>query len=416
MELKVTAPLYGGMSLARDGEVFFVKGAIPGERVEARLLEKKRDYSVMTAVEIVEASPDRQAAPCPVYGECGGCHYQHIRYDRQVEMKQEIICDCLRRLGRMEGVVFEDAICGAPFHYRRRAQFKAGSGRIGFYRENSHDIVEFAECLLLHEKLNQACNSLRKIDMPPEVRELTITAGADVIIYIPAQDIPRHFLQRLVGEGIAAGVVTGDGESVGRDFTEFPLGSMTYTVSARSFMQSNWELNVRLAEQIRLLLSDGNVGTEEDDGTPARKKAARMPGLLDIYGGAGNFSLILSPLFRKITVVEENPFSVQDGMRNRKINDTDNIRFIESTAEDARIRGTFNTVIVDPPRIGLTTRAMTKLQKMAPERIVYVSCNPATLARDAAKLAGMYELRSVRLVDMFPQTFHCEILCDFRLK
>jgi 23S rRNA (uracil1939-C5)-methyltransferase len=218
----------------------------------------------------------------------------------------------------------------------------------------------------------------------------------------------------LIEKQIVDGVVAGSGESAGKLFTEFSLGSLKYTVSAQSFFQRNWALNDRSSDLLAEAMSQDlshNV-TEEIPATRPPKQGA----LLDIFGGAGNFSLPLSHLFRKITVIEENRFSIEDGLRNRELNDIKNIRFVESTAEDMSVRGNYDVIIIDPPRIGLTNQAIKKIIQLAPKTLFYVSCNPATLSRDAAKLGDMYNIESVRLVDMFPQTYHCEIFCHFSLK
>ncbi|MEE9523502.1 MAG: class I SAM-dependent RNA methyltransferase [Thermodesulfovibrionales bacterium] len=414
MELKVLSPLYGGMSLAKNDRVFFVKGAIPDETVEARVIEKKRDYSVTQVTDVIESSPYRQSPPCPVFGECGGCHYQHVTYERQLSMKQEIICDCLKRIGKLEGINFEDAVYGDQFNYRYRAQFKIQNGRIGFYRENSHEIVQFKECLLLDHALNETLNKLKQIDIPASVSEITLTAGNEIIAYIPSKDVPRNFLLKLIEKQIVGGIVAGNGESAGKLFTEFSLGPLKYTVSAQSFFQSNWALNDRSSDLIAEAINQDLLHSTEEENSATRP--SKHGALLDVFGGAGNFSLPLSQLFRKITVVEENRFSIEDGLRNKELNEIKNIRFVESTAEAMSARGNYDVVIIDPPRIGLSNQAMEKIMQLAPKALFYVSCNPATLSRDAAKLGDMYNIESIRLVDMFPQTYHCEIFCHFSLK
>ncbi|GBE00239.1 23S rRNA (uracil-C(5))-methyltransferase RlmCD [bacterium BMS3Abin07] len=415
MELKVLSPLYGGMSLARDDKVFFVKGAIPDETVDAQIIEKKRDYYITRATSIIEPSPYRQSPPCPVFGLCGGCHYQHIAYEKQLSMKQEILCDCLRRIGKFDEVNLEKAIHGDQFNYRYRAQFKIQNGRIGFFMENSHEVVEFKKCLLLDPVLNNTLEILKHIDIPPGITEITLTAGDEIIAYIPSGNVSRDFLLSMIEKQVVSGVIAGNGESAGIKSTEFRLGALRYTVSAQSFFQSNWALNDRLSDLIAEILGpQQTLNGDKRDTDIARP--AKYGSLLDIYGGAGNFSLPISNMFKKVTVIEENPFSIEDGIRNAELDGVQNMHFIQSTAEEIKVRGKFDVIIIDPPRIGLTAQIMKKLMELAPEQLLYISCNPATLSRDAAKLRDMYNLDYIRLIDMFPQTFHCEIFCRFRLK
>ncbi len=413
MELKILNPLYGGMGLARDDQVFFVKGAIPHETVEAEIIEKKRDYSITRVTDIIEPSPYRQDPPCPVYGECGGCHYQHIIYERQLSMKQEIICDCLKRIGKLETVNFEEPVHGDQFRYRYRAQFKIQNGVIGFFKENSHEIVPFQECLLLDDTLNEALIRLKRIDIHPSISEVTVTSGDNLIAYLPSKNVPREFLLKLIEMNVFDGVIAGNGETAGKTSTELSLGAYRYVISANSFLQSNWALNDRLSDLITDLLS-ASIG--DDLTVENRHRPFKYGSLLDVYGGSGNFSIALSHLFKKISVIEENPCSIADGKTNIELNDIQNIKFIHATAEDMKVRGNFDVTLVDPPRIGLTKKAIKKILELAPQQLIYVSCNPATLARDASKLGNLYEIDSVRLVDMFPQTYHCEILCHFKIR
>ncbi len=415
MHLKVLTPLYGGMGLARDDQIFFVKGSIPDETVEAEIIEKKRDYSITRVTEVIEPSPYRTDPPCPVYGVCGGCHYQHVIYERQLSMKQEIICDCFKRIGKFETINFEEAIHGDQFRYRYRAQFKIQDGKVGFFKENSHQLIEFSDCLLLDDSINEVLGKLRSIDIPRSVTEITVTSGGDsVIAFIPAQGVPRDFLLKLIEMDIVSGVLSGNGEIAGKPYVELSLGEYRYVVSPDSFFQNNWALNDRLTD---LITDIASRGLEDSGDIPQdRKNINKYGSLLDVYGGAGNFSIPLSPLFKKINVVEENSSSIRDGKMNSEINDIKNIRFTESTAEDMKIRGNIDIAIVDPPRIGLTKKAINKIMEIAPAQLMYISCNPATLARDAAKLSNMYRIESVRLVDMFPQTYHCEIFCHFHIK
>jgi len=411
--LKVTLPLYGGMSLARENITYFVKGAIPNETVEARILEKKRDYTLAETISLVHPSPYRIDPPCPVFGTCGGCHYQFIDYEKQLIMKQEIICDCLKRIGKLDDIPFDEALHGDTYGYRYRAQFKVVDGLIGFYRENSHEIVTFDSCLLLTARLNDVYRRLKSINIPAYVKDITVTAGDHIIAHIGGQTNDLSFGNLLVAEGIVDGYTSDQGISGGIMHAEFSLGDLRYTLSTLGFVQSNWQMNNALSEI--LSKSVHSILDNETDATttPSKHKLAR---LIDIYGGAGNFSLPLSTYFKEIIVVEENEHSINDGIRNAELNSISNIRFLHTSAEDLKFSGKATAVIVDPPRIGLTNRTIDKILKLQPQHLFYISCNPATFSRDASKLTEMFELHSVRFIDMFPQTYHCEIFSRFHLK
>jgi len=412
--LKVIAPLYGGMGLAREDGTYFVKGAIPEETVEARVVEKKRDYRVAETVSLVESSPFRIDPPCPVFGQCGGCHYQYIEYDKQLIMKQEIICDCLKRIGKQSDIPFEDGLFGEPFRYRKRAQFKIVNGLIGFFRENSHEIIQFNECLLLCDELNNAYKHLRNVDLPPGIRDITFTSGDSVVAHFGGNNINESFCEMLLADNIIHGYTTDDGKMNGVEYSRFPIGNLQYTASSQGFLQSNWGLNIKLAELIYESCTSIIAGNEmSEHGNMSKGKMKR---LIDIFGGAGNFSLSLSPLFKEILIIEENEHSIIDGIRNTELNNIRNIEFHHSKSDDFRFPGTASAVIVDPPRVGMTNRTIERIRKLAPQHIFYISCNPATFSRDILKLNDMYNLSTVRLIDMFPQTYHCEIFSRFELK
>lgn len=412
--LKVIAPLYGGMSLAREDGTYFVKGAIPEETVEARIVEKKRDYTLAETISLVHSSAFRVEPPCPVFGQCGGCHYQYIDYSKQLVLKQEILCDCLKRIGKQVEIPFDDAFSGAPFKYRRRAQFKVNNGLVGFFRESSHEIVQFNECLLLCDELNNVYRRLRSIPLPSGIKDITLIAGENVVAHFGGLGVDKSFCEKLLDDGVIAGYTTDAGEGNGVKYAHFTLNNLQYTSSPLAFVQSNWGLNGVLSSLIKTECE--SLLQVSDDHEKKRGFQGKLNRLLDIYGGAGNLSLSLSPLFKEILIVEENEYSVRDGKRNAELNNFRNIRFQQSSSEDFRFSGSASAVIVDPPRIGLTNRTIDRIRKIGPKHLFYLSCNPATFSRDVSKLSDMYRLTTVRLVDMFPQTYHCEIFSRFELK
>ncbi len=429
IRVRTESPVYGGFTIARgdaagDEGVVFVKGALPGEMVDAVVSEKKRDYSVATVSEVLEPSELRVEPFCPHFGvfDCGGCHLQHASYAGQVIMKNAIIKDSFKRIG---GIEIEPAppVTGPDTHYRHRAQFKVASGGIGFFREGSRDVVPIDECPLLAPGINEALQKIRR--MPLEgVKEAHVTlgykaekpAGPEGSDFSGAPEAGlfegepsglsvllkgRGFDEVLSREYADAGFDTvffDDGSHSGRGFVSFDLGGFRYSVSPLSFFQSNWSLNLKAVEAVKEMLGLSSGGT-----------------LLDIYAGGGNFSIPMSPSAKRITCVEENGPSVKDGIRNLELNGIKNMKFIRTSFEKLQGKGqganAFDAVIVDPPRPGLSREAAKNLLQLQTEKILYISCNPATLARDVKKLSERFRVESVRLVDFFPHTYHIEVLC-----
>jgi tRNA/tmRNA/rRNA uracil-C5-methylase (TrmA/RlmC/RlmD family) len=397
--LKAEDAVYGGYVLSRADGVIFIRGAIPGEVVEVGIDEKKRDYSVGSVVDVIEPSEARTEPPCQYYGECGGCQLQFVSYEKQVGMKEDVLLDCLKRIGRIE-TELSPSISGSPLGYRHRAQFKVSrDGKIGFFREASIDVVEIDSCPLMTGSINDALKNLRGMDLAG-IREIHITAGDTLLGFLKCRDIGLVTADMFLEAGFS-GVAFEDGtyKGTGAPYAGFDLNGMRYTVSPWSFFQSNWAMN----REVVSLLAD-ELG-------PAEGKR-----VLDLYAGGGNFSLHLAADADETVAVEENPYCISDGKRNRSTNRITNFRFVKGQAESARLEGPFDITIIDPPRQGLTNVAMERVLKLGSPLMAYISCNPSTFARDLGKLSDSYELGSVRMADLFPNTYHLEAVAILRIK
>ena len=399
MTLETLIPLYGGYSLAKGERVVFVRGAIPGEVVEAEVVEKKRDYSIADATEILKSSQDRVEPRCEVFGLCGGCHYQYIRYERQVRMKEEIVLDCLRRIGKID-IQLDAALYDNPWGYRRRAQFKVDSrGRVGFYRPLSHNVVEFSRCMLLCSEINYIMNEIKSLELPEGVKELHVISGDTSVIDVRGRVVPEDFLTKLFNIKGVSGIYINGQHLMGEARIGLLLNDMFYFVSSGAFFQSNWELNCRLVKFVTEFVK--NIAPER---------------VLDLYAGGGNFTLPLSGVSGEVVAAEEASISYQDALFNIEYNGVDNVRFKNRKVESLLVKKQINLVVVDPPRIGMSKEAIKKIIELMPQWIIYISCNPSTLARDLGRLTDVYTVESVRVVDMFAQTFHIESISILRRK
>ncbi|MEW6740197.1 MAG: class I SAM-dependent RNA methyltransferase [Nitrospirota bacterium] len=409
--LKAELPAYGGLSIGKwKGKVVFIKNTIPGETIEAKLEEERKDYYTASTTKILEPSPDRIEPNCKFFGPCGGCQFQHISYQRQIKLKEEILKDSLKRLGKIDIELSKPLIYDNPWHYRYRGQFKVLQGKIGFYREKTREVIDIDGCPLMTEEINEYLLKVRGILKNSEhlhaVSEVHISHGDEAVALIKTRG-----KQPLKLDGLApaflhsgfSGVFIDSGEKrllkYGNHYITLDLEGLKYTISPMSFFQSHWRLNQAV------------VGFVKDSLQPLKGKR-----VLDLYSGAGNFSLPISLDVGEVIAVEENPFAIEDGKRNLQINGIKNCRFIRSSIEGLNIKDSIDIIILDPPRLGLTNAAMDKILAMVPERIVYVSCNPTTLARDTKKLFAAYELESIRMIDFFPQTYHIESLAFLRTK
>ncbi len=402
MTFKAGPPVYGGYVLCREEGVVFVKGAIPGEVVEADVVEKKKDYSVAEVTKVIEPSADRVEPGCRYFGVCGGCQLQFASYEKQVSMKQEVFLDCLRRIGGYEpprqGGIEMPPLSGIQWGYRHRAQFKVSKeGEVGFFKEDSRDVVPIDSCPLMVREINEAIPKIKALDLSG-IKEIHITSGDCLIALIKGRGFDAALSEGFMTAGFS-GVAFGDGSRAGKGYASFDLLGLTYTVSPWSFFQSNRKLNT---EAVRLVL-----------------EGLRLLGgkkVVDLYAGAGNFSLPVAKETEEVIAYEENPHAVKDGERNARLNDLKNVKFVSRPAEkasfkaDVGLRAPSISVIADPPRPGLSEGVIRGLLDASPEQIVYVSCNPATLARDLKRLSGSYGIVSTRVMDFFPQTYHVESL------
>ncbi len=396
--LEASLPLYGGYVLSRADGVVFLKGAIPGEKVEAEITEKKRDYSLALVREVHEPSPHRVEPRCPAFGLCGGCHYQHVSYAGQLQMKEAVLRDLLKRIGKIETPI-DATIESAPWHYRKRVRFKVSrAGKLGFYRPLSHDVVEVEHCYLIDRSLNLILERINSTGLPEGVKELLIQSGDLVVARVYGEKYVRSEVEKvLAGSGITGVLFDHEGGEEVRSCLD--LNGKYYCVTPGAFFQSNWELNRRVVSMISNDIS--NIA-------PGR--------VVDFYAGGGNFSIPISEATGEVVAVEQSELSYGDAIYNMEINGIDNVKYIQSPVEKAKLRGRVDAVILDPPRTGISRPLLEKIGKILPQWIYYVSCNPSTLARDLGRLSDMYEIESIRLIDMFPQTYHIESFAKLRRK
>jgi 23S rRNA (uracil1939-C5)-methyltransferase len=429
LELAVDSLAFGGAGVARrDGYVVFVQGGMPGDRVRAEVQKAKRAYAEARAIEILKPSPDR-IEPRAAHP---GAPWQVLPYERQLQIKQSQVDDALRRIGRLEGYTLEPIVPAVePWRYRNKLEYSFGTdpdGRLvcGFHAPGRwEEIVELTDCLLASEPANAArervvewcrAEGLSAFDRRTRegflrnlvVRESRRTGELQVRLVTSPGDLDRESFaaaaQPVGGllwtqtDSVAETTQDGDTELLaGSDRLEEEIGGMRVRISANAFFQTNTEM----AEQLYGLAIDYAAPTGTDR-------------VYDLYCGIGTIGLLIAPRVAEVWGLELVEEAIADAIANARLNDVENSQFF---AGDVRLAlrelveraGRPDTLIVDPPRSGLSQKVVRRIIEAGPKRIVYVSCNPTTLAPNAAQLveAG-YVLRRVRPVDMFPQTPHIE--------
>jgi 23S rRNA (uracil1939-C5)-methyltransferase len=419
--LKIDSLAYGPYGVGRrDGRVIMVPLTVPGDEAEIRIVEEKKNYAVGELIGLIKPSADRQTPPCPYVGACGGCPWQMIRYEAQLGAKAKSVEDALRRIGKIEGYELLPIIPSPQeYRYRRRIRLhRSGDGHLGFHRAFSHDVIEIASCLIATPNADLRLPDARDWlgELKSRIVEVEIVesdTGANVVLVgkvdgdIAAEDDAASARFLYSHSGIAGLVLFGKGcrRAWGEGKVSVDCGDgLTMNVDAEVFIQVNREGNLAL---VRELLDWSEFG----DGDR----------VLELYSGTGNFTLPMAKRAGSIVAVEGDHRAVENGRTNSKANGLENIRWIRShvPAAAGQLRekaARFSKIVLNPPRSG-AKGLEDDLASLGAEKILYVSCNPSTLARDLAALDKRgYRTQRVRPVDLFPHTFHVETLAELELR
>jgi len=413
VQVAIDAVAFKGYGVARiHGKVVFVPYTAAGDNAWVEIVEEKKSYSTGRLIELLEPSPRRVNPPCPYFGNCGGCQWQHIDYLAQPELKKEILQDLLQRLGKLKQTPSIEAFPSAkPYDYRIRIRLKVAGKAMGYYREGSHQIVDINHCPISHPLVNRILQRLRGESAVFQLtKEIEISVSPDegrgMILFHPRshnRQIEPFAKKLLQSEPIFQGIaVAGEEKSIlfgnPLEFTipSYQDGNIKLRISPGSFFQVNPEQNQRLIQTI-LQLSE-----------PTKKDR-----VLDLYAGMGNLTLPLAMGTKEILGIEENRTAVDDAQFNVERNGIQNCHFIQGRVEDVLShweRGTPHLVVLDPPRAGCKT-ILDQVARLKPQKIVYVSCEPTTFARDLRLFSEKgYLLEKLSLIDMFPQTYHMEVV------
>ena len=425
---------FGGEGVGRvDGYVVFVRGGVPGDRVRVRLVEARSRFGRAVIESVETPSPDRVEAPCPYFGRCGGCRLQHLSYPAQLAFKAKQVRDCLERIGGL-GEFAMRPILAAPdqYGYRNKMEFTVAPGPlIGLHQADRYDVVlDIERCLLQSDTMNRLLGELRQEARARALSVYDQASGEGLLRFVSLREGRRtgEAMVNIVAttpdiealgplaEGLAArvpatasvvlnvnakkaSVAVGTEEHLllGRDHIRESLGGLAFRVSANSFFQTNTAQAERLFAVV--------------------EEACALEGgetVLDLYSGTGAISLLLARRCRRMYGVEVAAAAVTDAVRNARENGIENCTFLSGEVRHVlptlmRDGVSAEVVVADPPRAGFHPKALLALAALAPARLVYVSCNPATLARDLGDLVRQgYRLEWVQPVDMFPQTPHIE--------
>ena len=458
LTLKIESTTFGSEGLARyDGRVIFVSGAVPGEEVEVQIVKKRRDYAKAKVVGFIHRSEHRQNAPCGHFPVCGGCKLQDISYPYQLEMKREIVAETLSRLSGIKNIQIRPTLPSPDiFGYRNKMEFSFSAQRwilteetdplekptgfaLGLHVPRRFDkVLDIDTCWLQSDRANGILDSVKKFAFDSRKpawhahnnsgfwRFLIIREGKNtgqIMVNIVTSEYDRPLMGKLSDlllknypdiTSIVNNITTSVGGSAfgekeyllaGAPFIEEKIGDFTFEISANSFFQTN-------TKQAEFLY---NIVKEFAD--PAKKDT-----VFDLYSGTGTISIFLANFVKKVIGIEVIESAVENALGNAERNSIKNCEFVSGDIRekfrdtDALIAnyGTPDILILDPPRAGIHPKSLLGILAIKPKRIIYVSCNPATFARDAKVLNdGGYNIIQVQPVDMFPHTHHIELVAQF---
>ena len=401
-DVTLTTLTYGGDAMGRlaDGRAVFVRLGLPGERVRIRLTDEKRGFARGELVEILEPSPRRTVPRCIHFGECGGCHYQHMPYEDQLRAKKEILRDQLTRIGRIaDPPVSETVASPSPWNYRNHVQFHlTEKGELGYVRAQVPSVFAVKECHLPEGSINALWPQLA-FEPGTEIERVAVRSGKEEeLMLILESDSPEAPELEIEADLSVAHVYEENAVVIaGNDHVVISVLGRDFRVSAASFFQVNTAMAEKMVSHL----------LEELPATP-------FTTLLDVYCGAGLFSAFLAPTCGRVIGIESSPSACEDFAFN--LDEFENVELYEGLAEEIipylNVRP--DIILVDPPRAGLEKPVVDRILQLQPHIVAYVSCDPSTLARDAGRLiSGGYQLKDVTLFDLFPQTFHIESISLF---
>ncbi len=423
MELRIEKLVYGGDGLAHhDGQTVFVPLVLPGELVRIETASQKKKFLRGRLDHILEPSPERVAAPCPYFARCGGCHYQHMPYEAQLRYKAEILRETLSRIGRVQWDGPIQTRGSPPFGYRNRTQWKvrtagetaSGPAAIGYFESASTRLCDVEQCPILSPRLQETLAALRwlisansALSPIDEIEAFSDAADDKVLLNLTGErlkDSPAAIAAALSQalpfvESILAQDRRADKfELVGPGYLTYSAAGSQYRVGHLSFFQVNRFLIDALVEAV----IGGNQGQLA----------------LDLFAGVGLFTIPLSRQFARVIGVESNLAAARDLETNLQSSGGASLAYRNTTVESflSQWHDTPDLVVLDPPRAGVEPDALARLRKLGPRRIAYLSCDPATLARDLAVLLGTskeggpFQIESINLFDIFLQTYHMEAL------
>lgn len=385
-----------------NGKIAFVKDTLPGEEIELKIIKENSKLIEAEPTSFLKESQLRVNELCPYYKECGGCNLLHMPYEEQIKYKQSKIVDIMKKYADINSEVIKQIVpCDRQFHYRNKVTLKVKE-KLGYFKEKTYELIPIEKCLLVNDKINEIIKILNGYTDLSSIKEVVIKSFTDketmLIIYLQEDEINANLLNYLSKH--VDNIIVYDNNKkivkrIGKGNIIAKLKDKQFKIGANSFFQVNMDQTLKIYDKIAEYLSENENST-----------------VLDLYCGVGSIGLYSVSNYDKLIGVEIVPEAIENAKANAELNSMGNTKFLVGDTKTILMHSNYkaDTIIVDPPRAGLDKSVIEDIKKINPSMLIYLSCDPITLARDLKLLSDLYDVEELIPYDMFPNTHHVETL------
>lgn len=391
-----------------NGKIAFVKDTLPGEEIELKIIKENSKLIEAEPISFLKESQLRVKELCPYYKECGGCNLLHMSYVEQIKYKQSKIVDVMKKYADINSEVIKQIVpCDRQFHYRNKVTLKVKE-KLGYFKEKTYELIPIKKCLLVNDKINEIIKILNGYTDLSSIKEVVIKSFTDIetmlIIYLQEDEINENLLDYLSKH--VDNIIVYDNNKkmikrIGKGNIIARLREKQFKIGANSFFQVNMDQTLKIYDKIAEYLSENENST-----------------VLDLYCGVGSIGLYSVSNYAKLIGVEIVPEAIENAKTNAELNSMENTKFLVGDTKTILMHSNYkaDTIIVDPPRAGLDKSVIEDIKKINPNMLIYLSCDPITLARDLKLLSDLYDVEELIPYDMFPNTHHVETLVKLTKK
>ena len=370
-----------------NNKVVFVPNAIPGEIVEIEIIKDKKTFSEGKIISYIKKSPKRIEASCPFYNKCGGCSFEHISIDDEKKVKTNNVINIIKKYANLDVLpIFIDS--DKEYNYRNKIELKIENGNWGYYNSLSHNFVKINKCLIAKDSINRIIENKNYFDIKNGSIIIRCNYNDEIIIKIDTSDKYNIDIDNLINNNKIVGIIVNNKLIYGEDYYIEKVGKYLFKVNINSFFQ----INLNILSKVFDLISKDKYKT-----------------VVDLYCGVGTLGIALNK--DKLYGIEIVPEAITDAIKNSEINKQNNLYMLGDSSKISKIEDKIDCIIVDPPRSGLNNKTINNILKFNSKSIIYMSCNPITLARDLNILKEKYLVKKIYILNMFPKTKHVECVC-----